>query len=785
MRIDLNDVNDGPTDIDLSNNLIDEFIDTTGGYSVGTLSTTDEDDGENHTYTIVGGADAALFNIGGAGSDELILDDGVIDFETRSSYQVMVRVTDSGTPGLTYDESFTITVNDLNDAPVAIDDRTALEFDGIDDHVQIANDPSLVMTNTLTLETWINPRSVANPEHMILNKEGEYEFAIRNGTIQWAFDNTDPGWAWHDTGYAPATDDWTHIAVTYNNGTVNTYANGTLVDTYNGSGTIGDNYPALNDLSIGGRTNNPAGKYFEGQIDEVRIWNTVRTQSEIASNLAQTLTGTETGLAGYWQFNEGSGNSTSDSSTQNNNGLLGSGVAGQSPAWTGQFTNEDTALNVSGGPTTGILLNDSDADGDTLTASLVSGPSNAASFNLLADGSFTYTPNSNFNGIDSFTYAISDGNGGTDTATVYLNVAPVNDAPTLTAPVSDTMTAGTTLVFASANGNALSIADSDDPNATVEVTLVTSQGDLTLGSTTGLTFTTGDGTQDASMTFTGTIAAINTALDGLQLVTGNSFQGNASLTLSVNDLGNTGGPALTTASVIAITVDANQTVSGDTNPSGTTPPGPDDKPITTDTVEPPVDEPVQESPLNLTPNTDTRGRTRAGATESALDSYEESSESQFFDVLAEKLQEIPADVLDKVINKIDMPKAVLPIVSNFAMWSAIDAMLNELDDHYYQSQSSDVVIANVVRGATWSLSAGFVAWILRGGSLIAAAMSSIPIWKGLDPLPIIAMSKRERKRLEEEKLVDKQEEDSLQHEIGEIIDDARLVRDAKHMESDQ
>ena len=56
----------------------------------------------------------------GPDQDELILDDGVLDFETQSSYQVTVRVTDSGTPGLTYDETVTITVNDLNETPTDI-----------------------------------------------------------------------------------------------------------------------------------------------------------------------------------------------------------------------------------------------------------------------------------------------------------------------------------------------------------------------------------------------------------------------------------------------------------------------------------------------------------------------------------------------------------------------------------------------------------------------------------------------------------------------------------------
>lgn len=86
--------------------------------------------------------------------------------------------------------------------------------------------------------------------------------------------------------------------------------------------------------------------------------------------------------------------------------------------------DEDTT--VSGN----VLANDSDSDDDTLTASLDIAPTNGEVI-LNVDGSFTYTPATDFNGLDHFTYTISDG-ALSDTATVNLTVASINDAPMAT-----------------------------------------------------------------------------------------------------------------------------------------------------------------------------------------------------------------------------------------------------------------------------------------------------------------------------------------------------------------
>jgi len=70
----------------------------------------------------------------------------------------------------------------------------------------------------------------------------------------------------------------------------------------------------------------------------------------------------------------------------------------------------------------GVLENDTDGNGDTLTASMQTGPSHSDSFILNFDGSFDYTPVFNYVGDDTFIYEVSDGNGGTDTATVTITV---------------------------------------------------------------------------------------------------------------------------------------------------------------------------------------------------------------------------------------------------------------------------------------------------------------------------------------------------------------------------
>ena len=86
---------------------------------------------------------------------------------------------------------------------------------------------------------------------------------------------------------------------------------------------------------------------------------------------------------------------------------------------------EDVPIHV---PAPGVLANDGDVDGDALTAAVVSGPAHGH-VDLATDGSFTYTPNANFHGTDSFTYTATGGGANSSPATVALTITPVNDVP--------------------------------------------------------------------------------------------------------------------------------------------------------------------------------------------------------------------------------------------------------------------------------------------------------------------------------------------------------------------
>ena len=194
----------------------------------------------------------------------------------------------------------------------------AVSFDGVDDYVGVPDSASLKATDSVTMAAWVRPTASTNIDRIIINKEGEYEIAITDtNEIKWAFANTSPGWAWHQTGTFIPNDKWSHIVVTYDGAQAKTYLNGVLVETLAATGDIGDANVPMNELRIGGRMNNPSGKYFGGVIDEVYVYTRAINAVE-AANLY--------GLVGHWKFAEGSGAAAADSTAFANNATLSGGA---------------------------------------------------------------------------------------------------------------------------------------------------------------------------------------------------------------------------------------------------------------------------------------------------------------------------------------------------------------------------------------------------------------------------------------------------------------------------
>ncbi len=121
----------------------------------------------------------------------------------------------------------------------------------------------------------------------------------------------------------------------------------------------------------------------------------------------------------------------------------------------------------------------------------------------------------------------------TASQSITVNIAGTNDTPVNAVPASQTVNEDTPLIFSSANGNGLSVSDVD--NTAHTVTLTATHGAITLNGTAGLQFVAGDGAADSTMTFTGSDAAINAALNGMSLLGDKDYAGTASLQIRTDD----------------------------------------------------------------------------------------------------------------------------------------------------------------------------------------------------------------------------------------------------------
>jgi concanavalin A-like lectin/glucanase superfamily protein/lamin tail-like protein/PA domain-containing protein/type IX secretion system substrate protein len=211
-------------------------------------------------------------------------------------------------------------------------------------------DDNFVGQNKLTVEAWVKRSSTGSLHTIIGNYLGSYPFLFR-------IDNDKITFFMNSTASVPGSTTipvgtWTHVAGTYDGTTIKVYVNGVL----DGSGSYSSTFNATaNELKIGGGLSTT--EYFLGDIADVRLWNVVKTEAEIAAMKDELLMGSESGLVANYQFTEGSGSTTSNSVTGN----AYSGTLVNNPAWVAGPIINSTACSVEMTQLITISINDATA----------------------------------------------------------------------------------------------------------------------------------------------------------------------------------------------------------------------------------------------------------------------------------------------------------------------------------------------------------------------------------------------------------------------------------------
>jgi hypothetical protein len=205
-----------------------------------------------------------------------------------------------------------------------------LQFNGTNSYVDLGTNSALALTNgAFTLEAWIKPILQSNICAIIGRKNGGaanpgYAFYINT------YETTNGALRFESQGVAKATAAqaiqwgvWQHVAATWDGANFLFYINGVSQAVSGSVNLTNGGVDTILGAFPGG------GSYYQGQMDEVRVWSIARSASAIQDGMHHVFTGSEPGLLAYYQFDQSSGTNLPDCSTNGNNGMLV-----DNPVWT-------------------------------------------------------------------------------------------------------------------------------------------------------------------------------------------------------------------------------------------------------------------------------------------------------------------------------------------------------------------------------------------------------------------------------------------------------------------
>jgi hypothetical protein len=212
-------------------------------------------------------------------------------------------------------------LSDVIDAPI-VTAGDALQFAG-NSFVDMGNAP---IPTDFTLEAWIKPAS-SNGETYVVAKDqrnqgaAQFRFGLTSSKLFFVMsDSSGSTHGLYNSGYALQTAQsialnvWTHVAVIKGGAVYALTVNGVVAATSTATASFAYGGPAIA-FRVAARVDtngSSANGGFDGVIDEVRLWSVARTASQIASTMSTTVPPTSAGLAAYWRFDDGSGNTASD-----------------------------------------------------------------------------------------------------------------------------------------------------------------------------------------------------------------------------------------------------------------------------------------------------------------------------------------------------------------------------------------------------------------------------------------------------------------------------------------
>ncbi|MCS6288724.1 MAG: DUF4347 domain-containing protein [Nitrospira sp.] len=761
--------NDAPTDLSLSSNTVAE--NAANGTVVGTVSGTDPDSGDTKTYSLTDTA-GGRFAINSSSGVIMVADSSRLNYETATNHSVTVRVADSG--GLTYDETVTINVTNVNEAPTGADATITINEDashaltmadfGFSD-VDAGDSVSAVRIDTVPGAGTLTLSGVTVTAGQVIAVAD-----ITVGNLVFT-----PAAEANGTAYASVIFSVRDSNNTYDTAPNTMTFNVTLVadapvNTVPGSQTVTEDTPLLlsgisvNDVDVDlstvqlGVLNGTVSVTLQGMatISAGSNGSTTLTLSGSQADINATLTT----LAYQGAFNFTGSDTLTVTSTDATSGsdvdTVAITVTSQNDAPTLSANTGSTAAE--GGIDTitasELAVTDVDNSATQLTYSIGTGPAygrlelttvpgvSATSFTQadIEANRLVYVHNGSESTGDSFTFTVSDAAGGLlGATTVTLTVAPVNDAPTIISNGGGAMAAINVAEHVSAV-TVVGGADADLPAhvLTYSVSGGIDQARFTINAATGAL----DFSVPPDFELPADAEGDNVYVVEVRVTDSLGASVTQTLHVTVTDVYEVGPPATLPSSLIS-----------------TTPPVASGAQPTAGAVRPLGFTPIVEGATKVS-----EGEQTPSAQPSAWTSQGPRARSAFSpDELRRAAKSIPPDSvhLQRVDesasssqasfwvepNRVDPDgKRLPPALLSERLLDELDAVIDGLQDALAVEAEQQILVTRVAAASGVALSVGFVVWALRSTALLTSFFATIPAWQMLDPLPVMASHRGERER---------------------------------------